>query len=124
MQGIAIKDRETSGAAEMVFKGPGPAAWSPDGTSILLNRPSADGSTELSALNLSDRTMRTVLRGPGPLQGIQFSPDGKWMAYSSSESGRAEVYVTDYPAAQFERQVSTMAGRRPSGRGTDASSFM
>jgi serine/threonine-protein kinase len=95
-----------------------------DGTSILLNRPSADRSTELSALNLSDRTMRTVLRGPGPLQGIQFSPDGKWMAYSSSESGRAEVYVTDYPAAQFERQVSTMAGRRPSGRGTDASSFM
>jgi len=42
-----------------------------------------------------------------------FSPDGKWVAYSSNESGRWEVYVTSFPDAHGKWQVSTDGGEQP-----------
>jgi Tol biopolymer transport system component len=43
----------------------------------------------------------------------QFSPDGKWVAYTSNETGRAEVYVQAFPEAAGKRQVSTGGGVYP-----------
>jgi serine/threonine-protein kinase len=48
-----------------------------------------------------------VERGPA------FSPDGRWLAYSSTESGRAEVYVTPYPGPGGKVTISTAGGRSP-----------
>ena len=42
-----------------------------------------------------------------------FSPDGKWLAYTSTESGRAEVYVSTFPQAGSKWQVSTAGGVFP-----------
>jgi hypothetical protein len=42
-----------------------------------------------------------------------FSPDGRWVAYASDESGRSEVYVTAFPSAEGKRQISTDGGRFP-----------
>jgi len=42
-----------------------------------------------------------------------FSPDGRWLAYSSSESGRFEVYVTPFPGAKSKWQVSGSGGTFP-----------
>jgi Tol biopolymer transport system component len=42
-----------------------------------------------------------------------FSPDGKYIAYQSNESGRAEIYVQEFPEAQNKSQVSTDGGREP-----------
>jgi len=42
-----------------------------------------------------------------------FSPDGKWLAYESSGSGRNEVYVTPFPGGGAQYQVSTSGGERP-----------
>ncbi len=42
-----------------------------------------------------------------------FSPDGKWIAYTSDESGRDEIYVQPYPATGAKWQVSREGGRRP-----------
>jgi len=42
-----------------------------------------------------------------------FSPDGKWLAYESSGSGRNEVYVTPFPGGGAQYQVSTGGGERP-----------
>jgi Tol biopolymer transport system component/DNA-binding winged helix-turn-helix (wHTH) protein len=47
----------------------------------------------------------------GPLP--QFSSDGKWLAFSSSESGSTDVYVTDFPAALQRHRVSASGGRDP-----------
>ena len=113
-QGIAIKDREATGEPEIVLKGPGgPSTWSPDGTTIVANRPAPDGSHELSALRLRDRTTQTLLRGRSPFVGAQFSPDGRWLAFASAESGELQVHVTDFPAARLRRQVSTDGGFAP-----------
>src|SRR5262249_7155785 len=43
----------------------------------------------------------------------QFSPDGKWVAYVSDESGRQEVYVQRFPDAGDKVQVSTRGGASP-----------
>ena len=42
-----------------------------------------------------------------------FSPDGKWLAYESDESGRAEIYVRAFPDADQRRQISTEGGSGP-----------
>jgi eukaryotic-like serine/threonine-protein kinase len=46
----------------------------------------------------------------------RFSPDGRWVAYSSNESGRTDVYVTSFPNADFRRQISTDGGEKPEWR--------
>lgn len=46
----------------------------------------------------------------------RISPDGRWMAYSSNESGRPEVYVTGFPGGGAKWQVSTNGGSFPKWR--------
>ena len=43
----------------------------------------------------------------------QLSPDGKWVAYTSNESGRLEVYVQSFPAGGGRWQISVDGGARP-----------
>ncbi len=45
--------------------------------------------------------------------GLEFSPDGAWVAYQSDESGDNEVYVVDFPNATRKWQVSRNGGGRP-----------
>ena len=42
-----------------------------------------------------------------------FSPDGRWLAYESGESGRFEVYVRPFPAKEGKWQISTSGGMMP-----------
>jgi serine/threonine-protein kinase len=52
------------------------------------------------------------------------SPDGKWIAYQSNESGRDEVYVRPFPSVDAGRwQLSSAAGRGPCGRETGVRLF-
>jgi hypothetical protein len=43
----------------------------------------------------------------------QFSPDGKWIAYTSDESGAPEVYVQTFPVPGGKRRISTSGGSQP-----------
>jgi len=45
--------------------------------------------------------------------GAQFSPDGRWIAYASDESGQLEVYVRSYPMSDRKWPVSTRGGTGP-----------
>jgi hypothetical protein len=47
----------------------------------------------------------------------QFSPDGRWLAYTSNESGRPEIYVQSFPPSGGKWQVSTHGGAHPRWRG-------
>jgi Tol biopolymer transport system component len=55
--------------------------------------------------------------------GAKFSPDGRWVAYRSNESGRAEIYVAPYPGPGGKRQISTAGGTAPRWRGDGAEIF-
>lgn len=50
---------------------------------------------------------------PATLARGQFSPDGKWLLYESNESGRREVYLSDYPNLRSRRQISVSGGTEP-----------
>ena len=47
----------------------------------------------------------------------QFSPDGRWLAYTSDESGKTEVYVRPFPGPGQKRLVSSEGGTEPRWRG-------
>jgi Tol biopolymer transport system component len=50
---------------------------------------------------------------PGDQRFGQFSPDGRWVVYSSSETGRHEIYVVPFPVTGAKWQISTNGGTRP-----------
>ena len=85
-----------------------PTSSSPDGRSLMYWAFDADGAT-LSLMPLTPEPKPTTfLRtpvGPG-----RFSPDGRWVAYYSAESGRSEVYVVPFPVASRRWQVSSAGG--------------
>ena len=62
----------------------------------------------------------TVFLDNAPAAATQpaFSPDGKWLAYTSNESGQTEVYVRPFPGPGGKWQISTGGGRNPVWSGT------
>jgi Tol biopolymer transport system component len=54
-----------------------------------------------------------VLAGPFNEYSARLTPDGKWLAYTSDESGRPEIYVQPYPNATRKWQISTQGGSEP-----------
>jgi len=87
-----------------------PGSVTPDGRTVLIY-----GGAFLRQRPLAEKG--SVDRLLGPSQGVsmpEVSPDGRWMAYQSSESGQPEVYVRPYPNVDEGRwQISTERGTRP-----------
>jgi dipeptidyl aminopeptidase/acylaminoacyl peptidase len=64
-------------------------------------------------LGLQDRKVTPFLNSRISAWHPEFSPDGRWMAYASDESGRFEVYVQPHPGPGSKTQVSSERGRSP-----------
>jgi hypothetical protein len=64
-------------------------------------------------IRAADGTTRRFLGGPGRKRSGRFSPDGKWMAFVSDETGDYQVYVTAYPGPGATVAVSTKGGLSP-----------
>jgi hypothetical protein len=60
-----------------------------------------------------DRRPRAIIQTRFSEAYPDFSPDGRWLAYASDESGRGEVYVQPYPGPGPRQQVSTDGGTAP-----------
>lgn len=95
-----------------------PSDWSRDGKYILYRR-----TTELWVAEMPDLKTRPFVQGQGTAKNGQFSPDGKWVAYASNESGRWEIYVTSFPDARGRWQVSNAGGTQPRWRGDSKELF-
>jgi eukaryotic-like serine/threonine-protein kinase len=95
-----------------------PTSWSADGRFIAYNTNSPGKSTtELWVLpRFGDRKPYAFLQGTFSVGQGQFSPDGRWMAYSSDESGRVEIYVTPFPDRRSVWQISQAGGSSPKWR--------
>jgi eukaryotic-like serine/threonine-protein kinase len=92
-----------------------PTDWSRDGRFILYEdfQPNTN-KPDLWVLPMSgDRHPMPFLQTPFEERQGQFSPDGRWIAYVSDESGRYEVYVQSFPAAGAKRQISATGGTEP-----------
>jgi Tol biopolymer transport system component len=81
-------------------------------------------STDISVLNLKDTTkLVPVATMPSGESNAVFSPDGKWLAYDSEESGRLEVYVVSFPDLAVKQQVSREGGFYPQWSSDDKELF-
>ena len=88
--------------------------WSPDGKFILMDLYDDKGGLDLWVLPLfGDGKPYALLNSPFQEGQGHFSPDGKWFAYTSNESGRNEVYVRRFPQCDNQVQISTGGGAQP-----------
>ncbi len=88
-----------------------PTDWSADGSFLAYSSNSPKERTALWILpRFGERKPYVFLQGDHNVGEGRFSPDGRWMAYTSDESGRAEVYVTPFPEATSKWQVSAAGG--------------
>jgi len=89
-----------------------PDRWSSDGRYILFDYVSKNthGTDVWAVPVVGDRKPFPVVQGPGNDNWGTFSPDGKWVAHSSDESGRAEIYVVPFPGPGGKWQISTTGG--------------
>ena len=93
-----------------------PSDMSGDGRLLLYSQLTAR-AYDLSVLTLAgERRSSTFLATPvNEVQG-RFSPNTRWVAYASDESGRFEVYVRPFPAASGQTQISIAGGMQPEWR--------
>jgi dipeptidyl aminopeptidase/acylaminoacyl peptidase len=91
-------------------------SWSSDGRYLIFRRQArqSDSHWEIWALPLfGDRKAFPVVQSQFDLTGPALSPDGKWLAYASPESGRDEIYLVPFLGGSGKWLVSTNGGNRP-----------
>ena len=93
-----------------------PNSWSVDGKQLLVTDQAA-AHWSLALLPAAGGTIVPFTNAKTDQMNGQFSPDGKWVAYASDESGVWEIYVTSYPDAAGKWQVSRGGGTEPRWRG-------
>ena len=91
----------------------GADSWSPDGQLLAFTELDPTTGRDIWVLRLSDRKPHPFLRTPFNESAPRFSPDGRWLAYVSDESGRYEIYVQPYPGPGGKWQISTEGGTEP-----------
>ena len=107
-----------TGKQERLIESPAgvvPQSVSPDGTRLVFRQSDSTSNFDLYTLPLTgERRPTPLIRTPFAEQNAEVSPDGRWVAYQSTESGQNEIYVRPFPNAESGRwQVSTSGGRTP-----------
>ncbi len=107
-----------SGTVEVLwsFSGTGTTTttdWSLDGRRIAVNHAETGISAGLWIFDVESKTAQALPGAPPAARDGEFSPDGRWIAYMSGESGRSEVYVRGLSAPGGPWQVSAAGGRQP-----------
>jgi hypothetical protein len=93
-----------------------PTSWTPDGKHILTTYQPTTGGSTLAIKDLQGNSQRLIKSSADSTNGL-ISPDGKWVVYSSNESGEWEIYATPFPDASGKVQISRGGGTEPRWRG-------
>ncbi len=93
-----------------------PRSLSGDGQFLAFHENDPTTQRDIWVLRMSDRKAQPFLRTPFMEGAPAFSPDGRWLAYVSDESGRPEVYVQPYPGPGGKWQISPDGGTEPTWR--------
>ena len=88
-------------------------SWSPRGDVMALVDTSGAGGHDIWLLRLADQKFEAFLKTPASERSPAFSPDGRWIAYVTNESGHDEVYVQAFPGPGGRWQVSVDGGVEP-----------
>ena len=93
-----------------------PAPGRPTGRRSPLSKREIPGAVfqfDIWVLSIGDRKTRAVIQTAANEMSPEFSPDGRWLAYVSNQSGRNEVYVQPYPGPGERHLISTSGGEQP-----------
>ncbi|MEO7648186.1 MAG: hypothetical protein ABIV11_08135, partial [Gemmatimonadaceae bacterium] len=116
--GIWRQPADGSGPPSLLYQPeiePFEAMLSPDTKWLLIRTsPGATYSRDILAVPLTgERKVVPIVSGPYSETMPRFSPDGKWLAYQSNETGRFEIYVRPFPESGARVQVSDNGGAEP-----------
>ncbi len=118
-QGIYARASSGAGDDVTLLEGPAlfPTSWSPDGQFLAYFR--TDQAAPVSRRQIwilplfGDRKPFPFLPSAFNERTPEFSPDGRWIAYESNESGPFQIYVAAFPGAENKVQVSPSGGLDP-----------
>ena len=115
---LYMKPSSGVGAEELLLESPNikiPQDWSKDGRFLLYYEVDPKTGRDLWALPMtgSERKPRVVANTAFDERHGQFSPDGRFVAYATDESGRFEIVVQPFPEASGKWAVSTAGGAQP-----------
>jgi len=90
-----------------------PNSFTPDDQQVMVTMQVDTGGLGLGVVSVKDKSVTPFLPGQSNKADGQISPDGKWVAYQSDESGEWEVYISPFPAGGGKLQVSRGGGTDP-----------
>ena len=115
LRAIYRKAADGTGPEHMVWSGEPHVhlgGVTPDGATLVLSM-IVGRYVHLASINLADGKLTPLLTTPFSNDTPALSHDGRWLAYSSDESGQTEVYVQPFPSMQGRTQVSAGGGFQP-----------
>jgi len=116
---IRRKRIDGSGEEEVLMTSTGgsldmPTDWSSDGRYLAFMRTGGPGTSDIWALPLfGERKPIALVQSPFNELNATFSPDARWFAYQSNESGQPQIYVQPFPPTGAKFQISTNGGIQP-----------
>ena len=113
--GLYLKRLDGQAPADLIWKSPipiwpDPGSWTRDGRTLIFATKGADTGGDLWTVNVGDRAAKPWLQTAANEESGRLSPDGRWLAYNSDESGRWEVYVRPFPGPGDKWLVSQGGG--------------
>jgi serine/threonine protein kinase len=114
---LYLQPADGSGAAERLTNSndtrQAASTFSRDGQFLAFTQTNSVTASDIWVMRMSDHSAQAFLQTPANEGAPQFSPDGHWLAYSSNESGKMEVYVQPYPGPGGKWQISVSGGAEP-----------
>jgi Tol biopolymer transport system component len=106
---LSVMNSSGEGALQILLSSPERKTatdWSRDGRYVLFDRPGAKNNSEIWVYGVMERKVWPFLQSESsPRHGV-FSPDSRWVAYVSDESGEPEIFVRPFPGPGPKQQIS------------------
>jgi serine/threonine-protein kinase len=114
---LCVRAADGSGDEDVVVTRPdylNMSDWTPDGRALVYAVNTVDSGHDVWTVALDgERRPQPLLTSRFDERSPSVSPDGRWLAYSSDESGQQQIYVQAFPALGAKAQVSRAGGEQP-----------
>jgi serine/threonine-protein kinase len=115
---LFLRASDGTSESERLTEGPNSryaSSFTSDGTGLLFREEAGDTGLDIGIVTLGrERRLEILIKTPFNELNPELSPDGKWLAYESNQSGQNEIYVRPFPQVNAGLwQISTSGGRQP-----------